>query len=78
MAMRAIASIRSERDYKEALREVSSYFKSEPAPGSEEGNRFEMLMSLVEDYEASELSGANTSAKLLERRAPLPPGEGVG
>lgn len=47
-----IHPIRTKSDYKQALREVSAYFDQEPAPGSEDGDRFEILTTLVEAYEA--------------------------
>ena len=47
-----IRPIRSEEDYKAALREVSDYFDHNPAPGTTNGDRFEILLTLVEAYEA--------------------------
>ena len=47
-----IHPIRTKSDYKRALREVSAYFDNEPEPGSEDGDRFEILTTLVEAYEA--------------------------
>ena len=47
-----IKPIRTKADYKRALREVSAYFNDEPEPGSEDGDRFEILTTLVEAYEA--------------------------
>ena len=47
-----IHPIRTKADYKRALRELSAYFNDEPEPGSEEGDRFEILTTLVEAYEA--------------------------
>ncbi|KRA44371.1 hypothetical protein [Pseudoxanthomonas sp. Root630] len=47
-----IHPIRTEKDYKAALRELSAYFDNEPTPGTEEGDRFEILATLVEAYEA--------------------------
>jgi len=47
-----IHPIRTKSDYKQALREVSAYFDQEPTPGSEDGDRFEILTTLVEAYEA--------------------------
>ena len=47
-----IHPIRTKTDYKRALREVSAYFDDEPEPGSAEGDRFEILTTLVEVYEA--------------------------
>lgn len=47
-----IRPIRTESDYQIALRELEAYFENEPAIGSEEGDRFEILATLVEAYEA--------------------------
>ena len=47
-----IRPIHTEADYLAVMREVSGYFDSEPEPGSRAGNRFEVLLTLVEVYEA--------------------------
>ena len=47
-----IHPIRTKADYKRALREVSAYFDNEPEPGTEDGDRFEILATLVEAYES--------------------------
>ncbi|HZF97168.1 MAG TPA: transcriptional regulator [Pseudoxanthomonas sp.] len=47
-----IQPIRTEDDYKAALRELSMYFANEPEPDTEEGDHFEILATLVEAYEA--------------------------
>ncbi|MEO6967049.1 MAG: transcriptional regulator [Rhodanobacteraceae bacterium] len=46
-----IHPIRNKNDYKAALRELSAYFENEPEPGSADGDRFEILATLVEAYE---------------------------
>jgi HTH-type transcriptional regulator/antitoxin HigA len=46
-----IHPIRNETDYENALKAVSPYFDNEPEPGSEEGDRFEILITLIEAYE---------------------------
>lgn len=46
-----IRPIKTEEDYKAALCEISAFFDNEPAPGSAEGDRFEVLLTLVEAYE---------------------------
>lgn len=47
-----IRPIRTKADYKAALREVSAYFDNEPEPRTPEGDRFEVLLTLVVAYEA--------------------------
>lgn len=47
-----IRPIRTEEDYQATLREVSVFFDAEPEPGSPEGDRFEVLLTLLEAYEA--------------------------
>ena len=47
-----IRPIRTEEDYKAALREVSAYFDNQPTPGTADGDRFEILLTLVEAHEA--------------------------
>jgi HTH-type transcriptional regulator/antitoxin HigA len=51
-----IRPIHTEADYKATLREISAYFDSEPELGSEDGDRFEILLTLVEAYEAKQFS----------------------
>lgn len=46
-----IRPIRTEEDYKVALREVSAYFNDQPAIGTADGDRFEILLTLIEAYE---------------------------
>ncbi|QAU23201.1 transcriptional regulator [Dyella sp. M7H15-1] len=52
MTKPAIHTIRTQKDYQDALREVSGYFDNEPEPGSAEGDRFEILTLVIESYEA--------------------------
>jgi HTH-type transcriptional regulator / antitoxin HigA len=47
-----IHPIRDEQDYKAALREASAYFDNQPEPGTEDGDRFEILLTLIEAWEA--------------------------
>jgi len=49
--MRELKPIRSEGEYKAALAEASYFVDHEPLPNSKEGDRFEMLLLLIEDYE---------------------------
>lgn len=44
--------IRTDDDHRAALRELSAFFDLEPEPGTPEGDRFEVLLTLVESYEA--------------------------
>ena len=46
-----IRPIHTKKDYQAALRELSAFFENEPKRGSPEGNRFEVLLTLVEAYE---------------------------
>lgn len=47
-----IRPIHSDRDYVEALQLVSDLVDADPAPGTPDGDRFEILATLVERYEA--------------------------
>lgn len=47
-----IRPIHTVEDYKAVMREVSTFFDNEPKPESPEGDRFEVLLTLVEAYEA--------------------------
>lgn len=47
-----IRPIRTEADYDWALAEVEQYFLHEPAQGTEAADRFDVLSSLIEAYEA--------------------------
>lgn len=51
-----IRPIHTENDYKAALHALSAYFNHEPEPGTEDGDRFEILATLVEVYEAKHFS----------------------
>lgn len=47
----AISIIRDDRAYEAALAEYENYFDKEPAPGSPEADRFELLGLLLAKYE---------------------------
>lgn len=47
-----IRPIRSDVDYRWALAEIEQYFDNEPARGTPEADRFEVLADLIEAYEA--------------------------
>lgn len=50
--MRNIRAIRNEADYDWALAEIAHYFENQPAPGTVGADRFDVLASLIEAYEA--------------------------
>lgn len=43
----------SRSEYERALREMEVYFEREPAAGSPEADRFDVLLRMVEDFEAA-------------------------
>jgi HTH-type transcriptional regulator/antitoxin HigA len=49
--MMDVRPLHTESDYEWALAEVSRYFDTEPPPGSPDGDRFEVLLALLRDYE---------------------------
>lgn len=49
-----IHPIRNDTDYREALATVSSWFDQEPEPGTEDADRFEILITLIQAYEAKQ------------------------
>ncbi|WP_306594639.1 MULTISPECIES: helix-turn-helix domain-containing protein [unclassified Bradyrhizobium] len=49
--MMDVRPLRNEQDYDWAIGEVSRYFEAEPAPGTSDGDRFEVLSSLIKEYE---------------------------
>lgn len=49
--MMRIRPIHTDADYKAVMSEVSGYFDNEPEPGTSAGDRFEVLLTLVEAYE---------------------------
>jgi HTH-type transcriptional regulator/antitoxin HigA len=50
--MMEIRPIHTEADYQATLRDVSAYFDDEPEANTPEGDRFEVLLTLLEAYEA--------------------------
>jgi HTH-type transcriptional regulator/antitoxin HigA len=46
-----IRPIRTDADYRAALAEVSPMFDDEPEPGTLAGDRFDVLVTLIEAYE---------------------------
>ena len=49
--MMDVKPLHNERDYDWAIREVFRYFESEPEPGTADGDRFEVLSTLIKAYE---------------------------
>ena len=47
-----IKPIHNEMDYLATKREVSAFFDNEPEPNTPNGDRFEVLLTLLEAYEA--------------------------
>ena len=47
-----VRPIHSDADYKAALKAASSYFDNEPEPGTEDADRFEILVILIQDWES--------------------------
>lgn len=49
-----IRPIHSEEDYRAALKDVSALFENEPEPGTAEGDYFDIMITLIEAYEAKQ------------------------
>lgn len=47
-----IRPIHNEEDYRAALKNISALFDNEPEPGTPEGDYFEIMITLIEAYEA--------------------------
>lgn len=47
-----VRPIKTDDDYRWALAEVETYFDKEPAVGSPDGDRFDVLSDLIEIYES--------------------------
>ena len=47
-----IQPIRTDQDYRRNLAEVSAMFDKQPKPGTPKGDRFEVLLTLIEAWEA--------------------------
>ena len=46
-----IRPLHSEADYDAALKEIARYFDDQPAPGTPEADRFDLLALVIGDYE---------------------------
>jgi len=49
--MENIRSLKTEADYDWAIVEITRYFDNEPEVGSLDGDRFDVLATLIESYE---------------------------
>jgi len=49
--MENIRPIKTEADYEWAIKEITAYFEDQPEPGTPEGNRFDVLATLIQAYE---------------------------
>ncbi len=49
-----IRPIHTEQDYRTALKEVSALFDNEPEPGTPEGDYFDVMITLIQAYEAKQ------------------------
>ena len=54
--MKELRPIRNEKEYAEVLAEVSAFVDNEPKRGTKDADRFELLLMLVEAYEAKHYS----------------------
>ena len=54
--MMDVKPLHNEQDYDWAIREIARYFGAEPEPGSDAGDRFEVLAILIKDYEDKHFS----------------------
>jgi HTH-type transcriptional regulator/antitoxin HigA len=60
-----ITSIRTEAEYKKAMGAIARYFENEPEQGTQDGNAFETLVSLIEAYEAKHFPADGASPALV-------------
>ena len=49
--MENIRPIKTEADYDWAISEITAYFENQPAPGTPDAARFDVLATLIEAYE---------------------------
>jgi antitoxin component HigA of HigAB toxin-antitoxin module len=65
-----IKPIHTNDDYEAALREISGYFDNEPIPNTPEGDCFEVMLTLIESYEAKHFTlkvpNPETHAAMIE------------
>lgn len=63
-----IQHIHTEQDYKATLREISALMDSDPDLGTPQGDRLEILVTLVQAYEARHFP-----IVLPDQTSPVPP-----
>jgi HTH-type transcriptional regulator/antitoxin HigA len=63
-----VRPIHNEDDYRAALKNVSALFNNEPVPGTPEGEYFDTMISLIETYEAKQLSHPRSMAQRFASR----------
>ncbi|OCK54162.1 XRE family transcriptional regulator [Bradyrhizobium sp. LMTR 3] len=49
--MMDVRPLHNEQDYDWAINEVTRYFENQPDPGTADGDRFEVLSTLIREYE---------------------------
>ncbi|MBP5060426.1 transcriptional regulator, partial [Pseudomonas chlororaphis] len=49
-----IRPIHTDQDYRAALKQVSVLFDNEPEPGTAQGDYFDVMITLIEAYEAKQ------------------------
>ena len=59
-------SIHTDAEYREVLREVSAYFEREPEFCSHDGDRFELLLTELEAYEAKHFLAGDLEREFVE------------
>jgi HTH-type transcriptional regulator/antitoxin HigA len=71
--MENIRPIRTEEDYNWALAEITQYFDNQPEVGSADGDRFDVLATLIEAYENEHypfsIPDPTAKSRLAARRA---------
>jgi HTH-type transcriptional regulator/antitoxin HigA len=65
--MMNVKPLHDERDYDWAISEVTRYFESKPKPGTDEGDRFEVLATLIKEYEDKHFEVLRRHPKICDR-----------
>ena len=64
--MMDVRPLRSEQDYDWAIREITRYFEVEPEFGAADGDRFEVLATLIKAYEDEHFAISDAKFPLAE------------